>query len=109
MPLREFTTLCTIDLGRICFERCPTSWIIVLELRGDFFALRFDIIAPGELLVKNDENHDVADLERVPADSLPEFDKTLSKAVYLRKIDILSIREYRGGFVAGGYRTLLCI
>lgn len=77
-----------------------------MELRGKLFALRSDVIAPDELLVKNDEDHDNADLETIPAASLPEFEKTVSKAVYLGKLGILEWRGYPGGFVEGGYRTL---
>jgi hypothetical protein len=68
--------------------------------------LRSDVIAPDELLVKNDEDRDDSDLETIPAVSLPEFEKTLSKAVYLGKTDILEWRGYPGGFAEGGYRNL---
>ena len=96
---KSTTTLRTIALGRICFEDQPTSWIVVLELRGQLFALRSDSIAQEELLVKDDEDCDDKDPESIPAASLPKFEEPLLKAtaVFLGGTEILEETEILEG------------
>lgn len=82
-------TLRTVALGRIWFCLHPTSWVVVMGLRGELFALRSDVVAPKELLWTINGEGDGAEIERIPAAPLPVFEKTGAKAVYLGNIKIL--------------------
>jgi hypothetical protein len=77
-----------------------------MELRGNLFALRSDVIAPEELLVEGNEGCDDMELEIISAVPLPEFDTTVSKAVYLGGIGVLDGVDYPGVTVHTGYANL---
>ncbi len=82
-------TLRTVALGRIWFCLHPTSWVVVMEVQGELFALRSDVVAREELLFTIYGEGDDAELETIPAAPLPMFEKTGAKAVHLGNIKIL--------------------
>jgi hypothetical protein len=82
-------TLRTVTLGRIWFCHHPTSWVVVMELRGELFALRSDVVAPKELLFTTNGEVDDDEFETIPAAPLPLFEKTGAKAVHLGNVKIL--------------------
>jgi hypothetical protein len=96
-------TLRTIALGRIWFCHHPTSWVVVMELRGELFALRSDVVAPEELLFTINGELDEAEFERIPAAPLPVFEKAGLKAVHLGNIKILNPSDLS---TSDGYMSL---
>jgi len=60
-----------------------------MELRGELFALRSDVVAPKELLFAVNGELDDEEFETIPAAPLPVFEKTGTKAVHLGNIKIL--------------------